>query len=75
MLRASSARSQLLEHGIAHLVRRVVRAGLFGKVLQAHMRRQSAVVNPEAYLRDLITRIADYPAKRIAELLPWNVRL
>jgi transposase len=32
-------------------------------------------LDPEAYLRTLITRIADHPAKRIAELLPWNIKL
>ncbi len=32
-------------------------------------------LDPEAYLRTLITRIADHPAKRIDELLPWNVKL
>lgn len=32
-------------------------------------------LDPEAYLRNLITRIADHPAKRIGELLPWNVKL
>ncbi len=32
-------------------------------------------LDPEAYLRALITRIADHPAKRIDELLPWNVKL
>ena len=30
-------------------------------------------LDPEAYLRDTITRIADHPIKRINELLPWNV--
>src|ERR1700756_931166 len=29
-------------------------------------------VDPQAYLTHLLTRIADHPAKRVAELLPWN---
>ncbi|MDP4027274.1 transposase domain-containing protein, partial [Methylobacterium sp. NEAU 140] len=29
-------------------------------------------LDSEAYLRDVLTRIADHPAKRLADLLPWN---
>lgn len=30
-------------------------------------------IEPEAYLRDILARIADHPAKRIDQLLPWNL--
>jgi transposase len=29
-------------------------------------------IDPETYLRDVLTRIADHPINRIANLLPWN---
>lgn len=29
-------------------------------------------LNPQAYLTDVLGRIAAHPARRIAELLPWN---
>ena len=29
-------------------------------------------LDPYAYLRDVLSRIADHPIKRIDEFLPWN---
>lgn len=30
--------------------------------------------DPEVWLADTISRIADHPARRVAELMPWNYR-
>jgi hypothetical protein len=45
------------------------RAAVFYTIIQS---AKLSGLNPEAYLTDIIQRIADHPAKDIDQLLPWN---
>jgi hypothetical protein len=32
-------------------------------------------IDPQAWLADVLTRIAEHPVQRLDELLPWNWRI
>lgn len=43
-------------------------AALYSLIESAKLNR----LNPQLYIADLLARIGDHPARRIADLLPWN---
>lgn len=45
-------------------------AAMYSLIVTAKMNR----IDPQAWLADVLARIADHPASRIDELLPWNWR-
>jgi len=45
-------------------------AAMYSLIVTAKMNR----IDPQAWLADVLARIADHPASRLDELLPWNWR-
>ena len=41
---------------------------LYGLIVTAKLND----IDPQSWLTDMLTRLQDHPARRIAELLPWN---
>ena len=45
-------------------------AAMYGLIVTAKMND----IDPQAWLADVLARIAEHPASRLDELLPWNWR-
>jgi transposase len=43
-------------------------AAIYSLIESAKLNRR----NPQHYLADVLARIADHPARQMADLLPWN---
>ena len=50
--------------------RRPARRAMYSLIVTAKMND----IDPQAWLADVLARIAEHPAHRIDELLPWNWR-
>lgn len=51
------------------------RGGKSAAIIYTHMETAKLnKVDPQAWLTDVLTRIADHKIKRIDELLPWNYK-
>jgi transposase len=53
-------------------------AGSDGGAVALYTLIETAKLNdtdPQAWLADVLARLQDHPARRIAELLPWNWKL
>ncbi|ELP6559365.1 transposase domain-containing protein [Salmonella enterica] len=43
--------------------------------IRVHRKLTLNGINPEAYLRHILSLLPEWPANRVSELLPWNVDL
>jgi IS66 C-terminal element len=69
----SGSRASIVEHRVSPAQQLII-PGAFRNSSLRRLNRKDERLDPQAWLADVLARIADMPQTKLAELLPWNWR-